>query len=76
MSGLARREQLELWLRVELENAQEEFWKATPKEKSQASEKFQQALETFTGLILRGELPKNCIGTREAVRNVNYGTAA
>lgn len=51
-------DELERWLRAELDEAQEEFRNATPAEQLAASERFQRALDAFTAFILKGELPK------------------
>ena len=52
------RDEIERWLRADLQKAQDDFRKATSTEKPAASERLRQALEVFTAFILRGELPR------------------
>ena len=59
MSGVWHREQLELRLRAELDKAQEQFLNAAPHRKPEACERFREALDKFTALIVSGELPKD-----------------
>ena len=51
-------DEVERWLRADLDEAQEAFRNATPAEQLAASERLERALDAFTAFILKGELPK------------------
>jgi hypothetical protein len=58
MSDLVDRQQLEIMLRRELEEAERLLNEATPAQKPEALKRFSQSLHEFTELVLNGKVPK------------------
>jgi len=58
MSDLADRQQLEMMLRRELEEAERQLKEATPEQKAGAVRQFRQALHAFSELVVHGKVPK------------------
>jgi len=58
MPDLADRQQLEIMLRRELEEAESRLKKAAPEQKQEAVKQYSQALKAFSELVVHGKEPK------------------
>jgi hypothetical protein len=56
---LTRRDEIELRLKAELDEAEQQLRHATLEEKPEARRRFRDALRAFSDLVLRGKLPSD-----------------
>ena len=58
MSDLSHREEIELRLKADLDEAERQLRQSNPQELPEARRRFREALHTFTVAILEGKYPK------------------